>query len=195
MNKEIQFKNLNKSIKSCDRCNLWKYKTNYVIGKGSLNSKIFFIGEAPGYNEDLIGIPFVGKAGKIFDDLLSHIDLDRSNIYVTNILKCRPPNNRNPLQNEIESCTKYLDNEIDIIKPIIISTLGNYSSNFIFNKFGLVFKKISDIHGKIFSVSNPLGRLYIIPQFHPAVGVYNPNKIKILKDDFKNIKNLFNKLK
>jgi len=194
MDIKINIKNLNKSIKSCKKCELWKSKTNYVIGDGSLNSDIVFIGEAPGYNEDRRGIPFIGKAGKILDDLLFSIGLDREKVYITNILKCRPPKNRNPVQKEIEFCTKYLNNELEIIKPNIISTLGNFSSNFIFNKFKLDFKKISNIHGKIFSTNSIYGNLYIIPLYHPAVAVYNPNKMKILKDDFNNIKKTISEL-
>lgn len=195
MDDKINIKNLNKFIKSCDKCDLWKSKTNYVVGNGSENSDIFFIGEAPGYNEDLKGIPFIGKAGKILDYLLHSIEIDRGEVYITNILKCRPPKNRNPMQKEIELCTKYLDKEIELIKPIIISTLGNFSSNFIFNKFKLDFDKISNIHGKIFPINSVNGKLYLIPQYHPAVAVYNSNNINILKEDFKNIKYIIDKLK
>ena len=195
MDDAINIKNLNKSIKSCDKCDLWKSKNNYVVGNGSENSDIFFIGEAPGYNEDLKGIPFIGKAGKILDSLLHSIEIDRGEVYITNILKCRPPKNRNPLQKEIELCTKYLDKEIELIKPIIISTLGNFSSNFIFNKFKLDFDKISNIHGKIFPINSVNDKLYLIPQYHPAIAVYNPNNINILKEDFKNIKYIIDKLK
>ena len=195
MDDKINIKNLNKSIKSCDKCDLWKSKNNYVVGNGSENSDIFFIGEAPGYNEDLKGIPFIGKAGKILDSLLHSIEIDRGEVYITNIHKCRPPKNRNPMQKEIELCTKYLDKEIELIKPIIISTLGNFSSNFIFNKFKLDFDKISNIHGKIFPINSVNDKLYLIPQYHPAVAVYNPNNINILKEDFKNIKYIIDKLK
>jgi DNA polymerase len=190
MNVNENISNLNKLIKSCKKCNLWKTKTNYVIGNGLINSKIVFIGEAPGYNEDKTGKPFVGKAGKILDELLLSIDLKREEVYITNILKCRPPKNRNPMADEINICTKYLDYELKQIKPIIISTLGNFSSRFIFNKYKLNFNKISDIHGKIFPLNSNYGKLYILPQYHPAFAVYNPNNIDILKKDFKNIKNI-----
>ena len=195
MNKEIIINNLNKSIKSCNKCDLWKSQTNYVIGNGSLNSKIFIIGEAPGYNEDIKGIPFIGKAGKILDDLLFSINLNRSDVYITNILKCRPPKNRNPLHNEIKSCIEYLNNELEVIKPNIIITLGSFSSNYIFNKFKLRFEKISNIHGKIYTVNSSNNKLYILPQYHPAVAVYNPNKIDLLIDDFRIIKNILRELK
>jgi DNA polymerase len=194
MIKENMMKKINELIKSCNKCELYKTKTNYVIGNGSYNSKIIFIGEAPGYNEDRIGIPFVGKAGKIFDDLLLFIGLNRNEIYITNILKCRPPKNRNPSNKEIKLCTKYLNSELEIIKPVIISTLGNFSTNFIFKKYGLDFGMISNIHGKVYHIKNFIEELYIIPQYHPAVVVYNANKIGILKKDFKILKNLLIKL-
>jgi DNA polymerase len=194
MNKIENINKLNNEIKSCNKCDLWKNKKNYVIGNGSLDSNIFFIGEAPGYNEDLKGIPFIGRAGKILDDLLFSIGLHRNDVYITNILKCRPPKNRNPSNSEIETCTKYLNYELEIIQPKIISTLGNFSSNFIFNKYGIKYEKISKIHGKIFKKDCIHDKLYIIPQFHPAVGVYNNNKIKILFKDFKTIKDVVNKI-
>ena len=120
--------------------------------------------------------------------------MHRNDVYITNILKCRPPKNRNPFNSEIEICTKYLNYELEIIQPKIISTLGNFSSNFIFNKYGIKYEKISKIHGKIFKKDCIYGKLYIIPQFHPAVGVYNNNKIKTLFKDFKIIKDVINKI-
>lgn len=187
---EDKINELNRKISECINCNLYKTKNNYVIGNGSINSKIVFIGEAPGFNEDISGKPFVGKAGKILDDLLLYIGLKRENVYITNILKCRPPNNRNPTTDEINICTKYLDDELSIIKPKLIITLGNFSSKFIFNKYKLKFNKISDVHGKIFSLDLNKSNLYISPQYHPAFAVYNPNNIKIIKNDFKNIKDI-----
>lgn len=187
---EDKINELNRKISECINCNLYKTKNNYVIGNGSINSKIVFIGEAPGFNEDISGKPFVGKAGKILDDLLVYIGLKRENVYITNILKCRPPNNRNPTTDEINICTKYLDDELSIIKPKLIITLGNFSSKFIFNKYKLKFNKISDVHGKIFSLDFYNTNLYISPQYHPAFAVYNPNNIKIIKNDFKNIKDI-----
>jgi DNA polymerase len=194
MSKKTNIKQINQLIEKCQFCNLYKSKKNYVRGRGSLNSQLFLIGEAPGYYEDIKGIPFVGKAGKILDQLLFSISLNRNNIYITNILKCRPPNNRNPTKKEIEICTNYLNKEIKIIKPSIISPLGNYASKFIFKKYDLIFEKISIIHGKIFQVKNNNEKLYIIPQYHPAVSVYNSNMIKTLINDFKIIQKILNKI-
>jgi uracil-DNA glycosylase len=186
MNKE----ELTKQIQNCKKCPLYKTRTNPVIGEGSLNSEIIFIGEAPGFNEDIQGKPFVGQAGKIFDELLNSVNLKREDIYITNILKCRPPKNRNPSDNEIETCTPYLNKQIEIIKPKIVCCLGNFSTKFILQKYGLKDKiqGISKIHGKIFKITTLTGILKIIPLYHPAVATYNSNMIKILKKDFKILK-------
>jgi len=185
MSNEKNLKNIKASIENCKKCNLWKTKKNYVIGDGSLKSKILFVGEAPGYNEDLQGRPFVGKAGKILDELLLSIGLGRNDVYIANILKCRPPDNRNPLRAEIKSCTEFLDKQIEIIQPIIISPLGNFACSYIFEKFGLNYDKIGLVHGRIFSVNTLLGKIHIIPLYHPAVATYNPNTKKTLLEDFK----------
>ena len=187
---ENNIKKINNEIRSCEKCNLYKTKKNYVLGSGFLNWNLILVGEAPGYNEDLKGIPFVGKAGKILDELLYSINIDRKNVYITNILKCRPPKNRNPLSNEIKQCTKYLDEEINIIKPTVISPLGNFASKFILEKYDFNFEKISLTHGKILRNKLKYGNINIIPQYHPAVAVYNKNMIKTLEKDFKIIKNL-----
>lgn len=192
MNNEFKIDEINRSIKKCKKCSLYKTTKNYVLGSGSVESKIVFIGEAPGYYEDIKGLPFVGKAGKILDKLLASINMPRENIYITNILKCRPPNNRNPLKNEIQLCTKYLNEEINIIKPKIILPLGNFASSYVFDMYDLKFEKISLIHGKFFKGYSDFGKVYIAPQYHPAVGVYNQNKINTLIKDFEIIKNILN---
>ncbi len=186
--KELQL--LKEQILNCKRCDLHKTRTNPVIGEGSLDAHIMFIGEAPGFNEDKQGKPFVGQAGKIFDELLNSINLKREKIYITNILKCRPPNNRNPTQEEIKICSSYLNKQIDIIKPKVICCLGNFATDYILKKFGLKDKiqGISKIHGKVFSVSSLSGLIKIIPIYHPAVATYNSNMLEILKKDFEKIK-------
>ena len=193
MIQESNIQKINKEIQSCQKCILYKTKINYVLGSGSQYSKIMLIGEAPGYNEDLKGIPFIGKAGKILDNLLISINIDRKDVYITNILKCRPPKNRNPLENEINICTKYLDEEIRLIKPNIICPLGNFASKFILEKYDFIFEKISSIHGKIFTKKSKCDITNIIPQYHPAVAVYNQNMINTLIKDFKIIKQVLDK--
>ena len=191
VNKEEEIKKLEEEVRACKKCELWKTRINPVIGEGSLDAEIIFIGEAPGFNEDKQGKPFVGQAGKIFDELLNSVDLKREEIYITNILKCRPPNNRNPTQEEIKVCSVYLDKQIEIIKPKIICCLGNFATSYMMKKFNLNDKiqGISKIHGKVFSVSTLSGSVKIIPLYHPAVATYNMNMLNTLKKDFEVLKN------
>jgi len=179
-------------IKDCRKCPLGESRKNAVPGAGPFNAKIMFVGEAPGRNEDEQGLPFVGRAGKILDDLLAIAGLKRDEVYIANILKCRPPGNRNPTTSEIETCTPYLDKQLEIIKPQIICTLGNFSTKYILEKFGLSndLEPISKIHGKIFSVNTLLVNAKIIPLFHPAAAIYNQGLIESLKKDFETIKNI-----
>ena len=172
-------------VKKCKKCDLHITRNNTVLGEGSLNAVIMFIGEAPGRQEDLAGRPFVGRAGRIFDELLDYIGLSRDDVYISNIIKCRPPNNRNPLNVEIEICSKYLDKQIDIIKPEIIVALGKFASSYIFKKFDLKFEGISRNHGKIYSINSTFGKLKIIPIYHPAASIYNKKIKNQLFADFK----------
>lgn len=193
MLKEEKMKKVLISVKNCKKCNLYKTRNKPVIGEGSLDAKILFIGEAPGKNEDLKGKPFVGKAGKILDELLKSIGFQRNQIYIANILKDRPPNNRNPLKSEIKACTEFLDKQINIIQPEVIVPLGNFATLYIFEKYGLKYDKISKIHSKTFSIKTNFGSIKIIPFYHPAVATYNINKKKILLKDFKLIKKIIYK--
>jgi len=182
---ELTLDEIADEINQCKKCDLHKTRNNPVAGDGCKNADVLFIGEAPGRNEDLQGKPFVGRAGKILDKLLENIDLDRKQVFIGNILKCRPPNNRNPLRSEIESCSHFLDKQIDLIKPRIIVTLGSFSTEYIFEKFDISIDKISRVHGKKFKTVD--GKI-IIPVYHPAVATYNPNKIFDLEKDFETIK-------
>jgi len=170
-------------VRSCKKCALWKNINNPVVGEGDPNAKIMFIGEAPGYNEDRQGRPFVGAAGKVFDEMISSIGLRREDVYITNIVKCRPPNNRNPLAEEIKQCTPYLDRQIEIINPNVICTLGNFATSYILKKYGFKPLTISKIHGKIFEVRTLTGEIKIIPLFHPAALMYNQQLKKKMEDD------------
>ena len=183
----IKIKNLESKIRVCKLCELWKTRTNPVIGEGSISTGIMFIGEAPGYYEDLQGRPFVGKAGRILDELLRSVALERADVYITNVLKCRPPGNRNPKPEEIVACAPYLDSQLAIIEPEVIVTLGSFSLSYIFHKFGLKPDKISKIHGKVFTVSTISGIKKIISLYHPAVATYNPGMKEILMEDFKRL--------
>jgi uracil-DNA glycosylase family 4 len=191
--KTKKLKSIKEKVLKCKKCSLCKTRKFPVIGQGNHRAKIMFVGEAPGMSEDLSGVPFCGQAGKILDGLLNSAGIKREEVYIANILKCRPPANRNPKQEEIEACTPYLEKQIEIIKPKIICTLGNFSTSFIFKKYSLEEKiqGISRIHGKIFSADG----IKIIPLYHPAVAVYNIKMEGVLKKDFKVLKKDFKVLK
>ena len=161
-----------------------------VIGEGSHYAKIMFIGEAPGRNEAATGRPFCGAAGKILDELLVSAGIDRKDVYVTNIVKDRPPLNRDPLPDEIRAYASFLDRQIDVIQPEVLATLGRFSMDYIMRRFGLdvSITNISKIHGKVFDAKVDYGDIKIIPQYHPAVAVYNSNMKEELKKDFQVLK-------
>lgn len=163
-----------------------------VIGEGNHHAKIMFIGEAPGKNEAETGRPFSGASGRILDELLASINLPRKDVYVTNIVKDRPTNNRDPLPDEIALYAPFLDRQIEIIQPTVIATLGRFSMAYIMKKFGLELElePISKIHGKKFEVKTHFGTLWIVPLYHPAVALYNGGTKSELMKDFKTIASL-----
>jgi DNA polymerase len=191
-----ELKKIRDDVLNCKKCPLYEYRTKNkflpVIGEGNHQARIMFIGEAPGLNEAKTGRPFCGAAGKILDELLDTVGIKREEVYITNILKDRPPENRNPKPEEIDAYSPYLLRQYKIIKPKIICTLGNYSTAFILEKFGLAEKiqGISKIHGKIFDTQAIFQSVKIIPFYHPAVATYNPDMKKILKEDFKILEKL-----
>ena len=184
-NKQNQINILYEKISTCTRCSLHKTRIHTVPGDGTVETKIMFIGEAPGRNEDMQGKPFVGRAGGIFDRLLESIGIMREDIYLCNILKCRPPKNRNPLPSEIKACVGSLDLQIKIVNPSVIGTLGTFATAYIFDKFCIPSARISEVAGKVFDVETPFGSRKVVPVFHPAVATYNPSKIDLLKEHFK----------
>ena len=182
-----QLRQIKEEVIKCRKCSLYKTRNLPVIGEGNHQARIMFIGEAPGFNEDKTGRPFYGGAGKILDELLGSVKIKREEIYICNILKCRPPNNRNPQKEEIKACTPYLERQIAVIKPKIICPLGNYATVYLLEKFDLKDKiqGISKIHGRVFETKADFGSIKIIPFYHPAVVVYNQNMKETLKKDFK----------
>jgi|SRR3989338_1348118 len=161
-----------------------------VIGEGNHYAKIMFVGEAPGKNEAATGRPFVGVAGKFLDQLLSSAEIKREDVYITNIVKDRPPFNRDPLPNEIGIYAPFLDRQINIIQPKLIATLGRFSMDYIMRRFKLEkeLKTISQLHGKTFEAEASYGKIEIVPLYHPAVSIYNNNMKEILIKDFKVLK-------
>lgn len=173
---------------------LYDYRTKNgyypVIGQGSHFADIMFIGEAPGKNEAETGRPFCGASGRVLDELLESIDLDRNDVYVTNIVKDRPPNNRDPLKGEIELYAPFLEQQIDIIQPKVIATLGRFSMVFILQKYNApeAKQKISQLHGTLIKVKTGYGEASVVPLFHPAASLYNPGQKDTLKADFQVLK-------
>jgi DNA polymerase len=184
INQKHQINLLTTSISQCAKCLLSKTRTKVVVGSGALTAQIIFIGEAPGSQEDKQGIPFVGRAGNLFDNLLASISLHRKDVYVANILKCRPPKNRNPKAIEIQQCTPYLEQQLKIINPKIIVPMGNFATRYFCDKFDCTFHKISKLHGKIISMNNEIFSGIIIPLYHPAAAIYNNKLEAILIKDF-----------
>lgn len=179
------FQRLETQIKSCRKCGLCANRTNAVPGEGSLTAKIMFVGEGPGKQEDLEGRPFCGASGKFLDQLLASIGLAREEVYITNIVKCRPPSNRDPFEDEKKTCAPYLDAQIRLIKPLVIATLGRHAMNYFLPEL-----KISEVHGRPLRLN---GQVFI-PLYHPAVALYNGSMRGELEKDFSSIKKTINKL-
>jgi len=188
LQKKEKIDKLRKQIAVCERCHLHQTRTHTVPGEGSLDAQIMFIGEAPGEKEDQLGQPFVGRAGAVLDKLLASIELKREDIYICNILKCRPPDNRNPLPDEIHACIGSLDLQIKLIDPLVIATLGKFATTYILEKFALPFSTISSVAGQVYKVDSSFGPKTIIPLFHPAVAMYDGSKYDRLLSDFKKLK-------
>jgi DNA polymerase len=165
----------------CTNCDLCKTRTNAVPGKGSPNAQIMFVGEAPGRTEDLRGEPFVGAAGKKLDAMLEKNGILRESVYITNVVKCRPPNNRVPTQQERDACNKYLESEIKVINPKVICVLGNTASNSILGQ-----GDITKNHGQTIKKE---GRLYFLT-FHPAATIYNQQLRLLMEQDMQTLKKL-----
>jgi len=180
---------IKEEVVACQKCGLYKTRTLPVVGQGSHHAEVMFIGEAPGASEDKTGVPFCGRAGEILNLLLASANIKREDVYIANILKDRPPGNREPAPEEISACTEYLLRQITIIKPKIIATLGNYATHFILEKFGVAGSQlgISQLRGRKFAVLDQETQqpYIIIPLFHPAVAVYNSQQLDNLKNDFK----------
>jgi DNA polymerase len=172
--------------RGCLRCPLHKTRTQVVFGSGNANADLMFVGEAPGANEDKMGLPFVGQAGKLLDKLLAEIGLERSDVFICNVLKCRPPGNRDPQPNEIESCQSYLHLQVELIEPKLICTLGNFSTKLLRSDS----TGISRLHGHDEErlVGDRAVRLY--PLYHPAAALYTPSTLEALRADFERIPEL-----
>ncbi len=177
-------------IVDCDKCKLHKGRKNAVPGEISWEADVMFIGEAPGKDEDLQGKPFVGAAGKLLNSMIESIGMTREQVFITNVVKCRPPGNRDPLPEEVKSCWPYLEAQIKIIKPKLIVTLGRHSMG----RF-LPGLKISQVHGQPKRANGIWQeRQVFLPLYHPAVALYDPRKKETIFEDFKKIPLIIKKL-
>ena len=183
---EKELKKIKKQVTQCTKCELSKTRNNSVPGKGNFKSDVIFVGEAPGKNEDMKGEPFIGIAGKKLSIALENAGITRDEVYITNIVKCRPPKNRVPTTNERNTCQNYLKKEIEIIKPKIICILGNTAFNSLLDG-----KEIIKFRGKIVRKNNQLYFLTI----HPAATIYNQKLINVLKKDMKKLLRVVKELK
>jgi uracil-DNA glycosylase len=172
-------------IKDCRKCRLSESRTNVVFGEGNPEAGIMFVGEAPGENEDLQNRPFVGAAGKILTDLLGRIGLKREDVYIANVIKCRPPENRNPQPDEIEACNPFLWKQIELIHPRVICTLGNFAAQTLLEKKVAITK----VRGQYFQVRN----FFVYPMLHPAAVLHQGHLRPALEEDFQNLKRFLGK--
>ena len=190
MSKLTQLEKLNKEMSACGKCALRKNCMRVVFGAGNVNAKIMFIGEAPGKKENELGIPFVGSSGKILDKMLAQIKIKREDVYLTNICKCRPPENRDPLPEEIKECWSWLEKQIAIIEPEIIVTLGKYSLNCFIPE-----AKISEIHGRLIDIEiKKIGKIKLFPLHHPAAARINRKTRALFEEDFNKIPSLLKEI-
>ena len=168
------------SVAGCTRCRLAQGRTQVVFGSGNPHADLMFVGEAPGFHEDKQGVPFVGQAGKLLDGLLSGIGLTRDEVFVANVLKCRPPGNRDPQQDEIESCEPHLFRQIELIEPRVIATLGNFATKLLSGSpVG-----ITRVHGQERPLTIAGRSVLLYPLYHPAAALYTPAMLKVLESDF-----------
>lgn len=172
----IPLETLRAQAEACHACPLAEGRTNVVFGVGNPNARVLIVGEAPGKNEDRQGEPFVGAAGKYLNELLAYAGLRREDVYIANVLKCRPPGNRNPMPSEIEVCTPFLREQTRTIDPAFIVTLGNFATKFILK----TDRGITGLHGKLYQT----GKFKVFPVFHPAAAIYDRSKRPDLEDDF-----------
>jgi uracil-DNA glycosylase len=173
-------------VAGCEQCALARTRTQVVFGTGSPMAELMFVGEAPGFHEDKQGVPFVGAAGKLLGKLLEGIGIEREDVWITNAIKCRPPGNRNPLPEEIESCEPHLWRQIELIRPKMIATLGNFATKLLSGRP----TGITQVHGQEQEVVLGGMKVLLYPIFHPAAALYTPRMLDVLEADFRRIPEL-----
>jgi uracil-DNA glycosylase len=194
MGKSDELRKIRDEVVNLSSSPLYAYRTENkyfpVIGEGSHEAKIMFVGEAPGENEAKTGRPFCGRAGGVLNSLLEEVGIKRDDVYITNIVKDRPPGNRDPLPDEIALYAPFLDRQIAILKPKVIATLGRFSMQYVMNRYGLEWElaPISVLHGKVFETEIEGEKVKVVPLYHPAAAIYNQELLKVLKSDFQVLK-------
>jgi DNA polymerase len=173
-------------IRSCTKCDLAESRLNAVPGEGPQHADIMFVGEAPGATEDEQGRPFVGQSGKLLTELIEGAGIKREDVFITSIIKCRPPENRNPGKEEIKACAPYVLAQMDSISPVVLVTLGNVAYDFFSTTFYLPKKQVGEVRGKVFRLHST-GCKYLIPAYHPAGLIYNRKLIPDFKEDMKTV--------
>jgi uracil-DNA glycosylase len=181
MDREKALKDIRGQIRRCTQCPLHVGRTKTVPGSGPVDALAMFIGEAPGFHEDQQGLPFVGAAGRFLNELLEQVGIDRRRVFITNVIKCRPPGNRDPQLEEVEACKEYLDRQIDVVKPRVIVTLGRHSMARAFPD-----EKVSIVHGQ----PRKIGDQIYFPMYHPAAALHQPSLRGVLEADFERLKDL-----
>jgi DNA polymerase len=173
-------------VAGCEQCALSQTRTQVVFGSGSPTAELMFVGEAPGFHEDKQGVPFVGAAGKLLGKLLEGIGMTREDVYIANVLKCRPPGNRDPLPEEIQACEGHLFRQIELIQPTLVATLGNFATKLLSGKP----TGITQVHGREQQVVLGGNPVTLYPIFHPAAALYTPRMLQVLEEDFRRIPEL-----
>ena len=177
-------------VSACTRCRLAEGRTQVVFGVGDPNADLMFVGEAPGFHEDKQGFPFVGQAGKLLDKLLAGIGLERGDVYIANVLKCRPPGNRDPQPDEIEACEGHLFRQVALIEPKVVATLGNFATKLLSGKqLG-----ITRVHGQEQEVTLGGRSVLLYPIYHPAAALYTPAMLNVLEEDFRRLPELIGRV-
>jgi DNA polymerase len=189
--KQKWMQELEVKIATCTQCRLHESRLNTVPGEGNLDSPIVFIGEGPGRKEDETARPFVGSAGKLLTKMLTAVGLTRNDVYIANIVKCRPPKNRKPRADEVKTCTPYLEWQLSIISPHVIAPMGNSSVSYILRKYNLENAPIGEIHGRPYKVKAQWGSIVVYPLFHPAAVLYNRTLEEEMLKDYRKLVKLF----
>jgi DNA polymerase len=171
---------------NCTKCDLAEGRLNAVPGEGPQHAEIMFVGEAPGAKEDEIGRPFVGQSGKLFTELMESAGIKREDVFITSIIKCRPPENRDPTADEVKACAPYVLTQLDSISPVVLVTMGNVAYDFFSSTFYLPKKTVGEVRGKVFRLHST-GCRFLIPTYHPAGLIYNRKLIPQFKDDLKKV--------